>query len=439
MTKPIKLLCIDDEPMMLNAYKRVFRDATKYDLNTVENVLEYDLLDALEFDIIICDQRMPNILGTDVFKRLCDLGYHGKKIICAAYADFNDIMDAFNHDAIDYFLNKTWNNQEIRNLVETLNTVSSPEHVSSSENIEAVYSLAAKAAKSDISIYIQGETGTGKEVLTRYVHQQSKRVDGPYVTVNCATLTSTLFESLMFGHKKGAFTGASQDHIGFYEAANGGTLFLDEVVDIPVESQAKILRALQEGVITRLGDTKNIHVDVRVISASAKSITQAVAEGVFREDLMYRLNVYPIHIPPLRSRKSEISGLLAHFLKQFNFHEDWPQIRFEDGVEEILINYPWPGNIRELENTCNFLNVSLDQPLIRKSDLPAHIIKGSFPAAPSVRAAGESVSTVTISESPAQEMSIQQALDKCGQNKSKAAKLLGMSRMTLWRKMQKNE
>lgn len=436
MIKPIKILCIDDESMMLNAYKRVFRDTSKYHVSTLEDVSQYDLMDALESDVIICDQRMPNILGTDVFKQLGDLGFHGVKIICSAYADFDDIMNAFNHNEIDYFLNKTWSNQEIRSLVDSFNSSNSAENIKSNYNIEDVYILAAKAAKADISIYIQGETGTGKEVLTRYIHQQSKRVNEPYVTVNCATLTSTLFESLMFGHKKGAFTGATSDHIGFYEAADGGTLFLDEVVDIPLESQAKILRALQEGVITRLGETKDIKVDVRVISASAKSITKAVEEGVFREDLMYRLNVYPIHIPPLRSRKGEITGLLTFFLKKFNFHEDWQEITFEAGVEDILVNYPWPGNIRELENTCNYLNVSLDQPYIRKSDLPLHILRAKIvPSKESVSDEMQGGVTLPRVSQVKTHITIEQALEQSGQNKSKAAKLLGVSRMTLWRKI----
>jgi len=242
----------------------------------------------------------------------------------------------------------------------------------------------------------------------------------------------------MFGHKKGAFTGATQDHIGFYEAANGGTLFLDEVVDIPVESQAKILRALQENVITRLGESHDIHVDVRVISASAKPIQVAVDEGLFREDLMYRLNVFPLHIPPLRKRKPEIKKLLDQYLSKFNYHEDWPEITFGAGVEALLMEYEWPGNIRELENTCNYLNVSLTKPVINLIDLPINII--NWQKAKKENRAGCDVVEVESAFETTQGdpvMSVEQALEQCGNNKTKAARLLGISRMTLWRQLNK--
>lgn len=439
MSGNLKILCIDDEEMILNAYKRVFRNTDKYDVFVVNDVREYDLFNALNFDIVICDQRMPGVLGTDVFKELRELGYHGKKIICSAYADFDDIMTAFNKELIDYFLNKTWSNQEIRNLVDSFNPDNKPDSVKHNYNIEDVYLLADKAAVTDIAINIQGETGTGKEVLTRYIHNQSKRRDGPCITVNCSTLTASLFESLMFGHKKGAFTGATQDHVGFYEAANGGTLFLDEVVDIPPESQAKILRALQENVITRLGDSHDINVDVRVISASAKAIQEAVDEGAFREDLMYRLNVFPLHIPPLRKRKPEIKKLLDQYLSKFNFHEDWPEITLGEGVEALLMEYEWPGNIRELENTCNYLNVSLTKPVVNITDLPINIVNWQT-ANNKIKAGKADVQLAgAATNTPESEsvMSIKQALEQCDNNKSKAAKLLGISRMTLWRQLKK--
>jgi DNA-binding NtrC family response regulator len=438
MFKPIKILCIDDEVMMLNAYKRVFRDTSLYSVSVVEKIQNYDLLDALNNDIVICDQRMPGMLGTQVLTKLGDLGFHGKKIICSGHADFNDIMNAFNDGTIDYFLTKTWSNQEIRNLVNSFNPNEELKTECDDHTIEEVYRLADKAAGTDIAINIQGETGTGKEVLTRYIHQQSKRSEGPCITVNCATLTPSLFESLIFGHKKGAFTGASQDHVGFYEAANGGTLFLDEVVDIPLESQAKILRALQENVITRLGDSKDIKVDVRIISASAKSIADSVADCQFREDLMYRLNVFPIYIPPLRERQVEIKGLLSFYLAKFNYHDDWSEITYAPGVEQLLLNYAWPGNIRELENTCNYLNVSLSQPLIRRADLPVSIINHADQLLqPAVEPLNANNTSTHATDNETPELTVQQALDQSGNNKSKAAKLLGISRMTLWRQLNK--
>ncbi len=420
MAVPVNILCIDDELSVLNAMQRVFRDSKLYKITTVQEAHSYDLKHALEFDVIVCDQRMPGIQGSEIFSQLSGLGYGGIRIICSAFSDFDDITTAFNNNDIDYFLNKPWDNHEIRSLVNSsIRKVGTT--TEENKNIENVYKLADKAAKTQIPVYIQGESGTGKELLTRYIHDHSERKGGPYITVNCATLTTELFESLMFGHKKGAFTGASEDHMGFYQAAHNGTLLLDEVVDIPQQAQAKILRALQEKCITRLGDTHNIQVDVRIISASAKPMDEAVKNGEFREDLMYRLNVYPIQIPPLRNRVSEIEILFNHFMKEFNYHDDWPKIQLTQEFKNVLLSYRWPGNIRELENTCNYLCATLDNPIVQLDDLPSHILKNQTPDcesdAPQVQA----------------QLSIEEALEQCHNNKSKAAKLLGISRMTLWR------
>ncbi|MEY8203570.1 MAG: sigma-54 dependent transcriptional regulator [Bermanella sp.] len=426
MAKPINILCIDDEPSVLKTYQRVFRDSQAYSLTVMQDLRTYDLKQALAFDVIVCDQRMPGLLGSEVFKRLCGLGFQGSKIICSAYADFDDIIPTFNHGFIDFFLNKPWGNDEIRRLVNKLHEPGQREQLIIHDKMEKVYQLALKAAKTNISVYIQGETGTGKELLTRYIHNNSDRLDGPYITVNCATLTTELFESLMFGHKKGAFTGANENHMGFYQAAHGGTLFLDEVVDIPLEAQAKILRALQEKTITLLGETHDVTVDVRVISASAKPLSVAVKEGRFREDLMYRLNVYPIHIPPLRERRNEIELLFSQFMARFNYHPEWPKISCDEKVKKILHQYPWPGNIRELENVCNFLCATLEQPRVQGEDLPEYLLQG------------EGRAPQQLPDSSEATLSIEQALRQCDQNKSRAAKLLGISRQTLWRYLKNN-
>ncbi len=428
MAEPITILCIDDEPLILKAYQRVFRDASRYCVSVAEFPLQLNFNSMLEFDVIICDQRMPGMQGTDIFKKLSYLGFQGKKIICSAFSDFTDITAAFNQQYIDYFLNKPWQNDEVRHLVEGVKVLprdlgnrklESEKLDGDNQAIERTYKLAKKAAKTSICVYVQGETGTGKEVLTRYIHDHSDRLNGPYVAVNCATLTTELFESLMFGHKKGAFTGAVEDHEGFYQAANGGTLFLDEVVDIPLNAQAKILRALQENNINRVGDNNNIEVDVRVISASSKPMECAVKDGEFREDLMYRLNVYPIVIPPLRERLNEIEPLFNHFLEKFNYHDDWKTFEYDEEVKALLLQYQWPGNIRELENVCNYLCATIEVPKVQVWDFPVNF-------------SNENVSDGDTAVE-ASSLGIQQALDKCDGNKSKAAKLLGISRMTLWR------
>ncbi|MBV1873394.1 MAG: sigma-54 dependent transcriptional regulator [Gammaproteobacteria bacterium] len=430
MARPVQILCIDDEPSVLKSYQRVFRDSNSYHVVTLEDATKYDFREALKFDVIICDQRMPGILGSDIFKALCELGFQGKKIICSGYADFNDIMWAFNGKHIDHFLNKPWINEELKKLTEIRHQPKPFQSFSSSQEMDRVYQLAHKAADALIPVYIQGETGTGKEVITRYIHEHSTRAKNAFITVNCATLTTDLFESLMFGHKKGAFTGAHNDHVGFYQAAHGGTLFLDEVVEIPLPAQAKILRALQENTITRVGETHNIPVDVRIISASATSMEKAVSAGLFREDLMYRLNVYPITIPPLRARKKEIEILFKHFLEKFNFQSQWNAILYDESVRKWLLNYPWPGNIRELENLCHYLCATLDEPLVKLKNLPQHVLKLQEPDNKSQFHSIKPNTEHAI-------LTVEEALQQCKQNKSQAAKLLGISRMTLWRHLNK--
>lgn len=430
MVQRIQILCIDDESSVLKSYQRVFRDASRYHVVTLKDATKYDLREALEFDVIICDQRMPSIQGVDIFKSLCELGFQGQKIICSGYADFNDVVCAFNAKYIDSFIKKPWVNEELKSLVENLYQPK-PFHPSGSlHEMDQVYQLAHKAAGALIPVYIQGETGTGKEVITRYIHEHSTRAKNAFITVNCATLTTELFESLMFGHKKGAFTGAHNDHVGFYQAADGGTLFLDEVVEIPLPAQAKILRALQEGTITRVGETHNIPVDVRVISASARPMDEAVSAGLFREDLMYRLNVYPITIPPLRERNKEIEVLFMHFLEKFNFQSKWETVSYDEGVRKWMLSYSWPGNIRELENLCHYLCATLDEPLITLKDLPPHVLNAPDPAKKS-----NPHSANTSFEH--KELTVEEALEQCKQNKTQAARLLGISRMTLWRHLNK--
>ena len=434
MSNQIKILFVDDEQDILMAYQRVFRDSALYEIHTQQFPLELDYEHALTMDVIVCDQRMPHMLGTDIFHKLASLGFQGKKIICSGFSDFDDITQAFNEQAIDHFLNKPWDNEELRSLVTTYkgqSKVSSTESATSDNLMAKAYGQASKAAQSDVPIYINGETGTGKEVMTQFVHQQSTRSQGPLISVNCATLTADLFESLMFGHKKGAFTGAVKDHEGFFEAANGGTLFLDEVVDIPPTAQAKILRALQEQTITRLGDTQDRKVDVRIISASAKPLKTAVKEGRFREDLMYRLNVFPINIPPLRERLDEIPTLIQHFLMEYNFHRDWEDINCPDSVINHLLNYPWPGNIRELKNLCNYLCASIEAPTIELTDLPEEYQYYSN----KTQISEDRATTGSSSPDQGTKLTVEEALRQCNNNKTQAAKLLGISRMTLWRKL----
>lgn len=452
MHRPIKLLCIDDEPQILAGYKRLFRDASRFDVQYFEGPSFLDLGIVMQADVIISDQRMPDGLGTEMFERLSQHGVSARKIICSAHSDFLDITDAFNNQYIDYFVSKPWEPQELKKLVLSCTPSYETENAGADESSEErqvgfssnsavvaqAYKLARKAASSDISVYLQGETGTGKEVLARFIHDHSQRSDKPFVAVNCATLTTDLFESLLFGHKKGAFTGANENQQGFFEAAEGGTLFLDEVVDIPLAAQSKILRALQERCITRLGETTPRDVDVRIISASAKPMDEQVEAGLFRDDLMFRLNIYPITLPALRERSEDIIPLFSLFLNRFNTHHEWQEIDIQGDVLALMERYSWPGNIRELENLCNYLCTVLDRPEISMHDIPSRMKA----LAALVTQAPED-ETTSQPESPdfsaqAQSISkddIQAALARFNNNKSQAARYLGISRMTLWRRL----
>lgn len=445
MRRPIMLICVDDEAGNLRAYARLFRDTSQFEVLCFDSPASLDPEIAMCADVIISDQRMPDIQGTDFLRQLSERGVEAKKIICSAYSDFDDITEAFNKQYIDFFVSKPWDNDELKQLV--INCVRGylqPENDQQPSSVlEKAYSLGVKAAQTDVSVYIQGETGTGKELLARYIHDNSPRADQPFIAVNCATLTNSLFESLLFGHKKGAFTGATESQQGFFEAANGGTLFLDEVVDIPLDSQSKILRALQERCIVRLGETHSREVDIRIISASAKPMEAQVAEGQFRDDLMFRLNVYPISLPALRERGQDIIDLFLQFLAQYNIQHDWEAIDVHEEVIAFLKQYRWPGNVRELKNLCNYLCTVIEEPSISLADLPDRMKNSSETrdvvkpvVLPQTTHDQGEAETRSASNSKLEDTDILEALHKFNNNKTQAAKFLGVSRMTLWRRIQ---
>ncbi len=297
--------------------------------------------------------------------------------------------------------------------------------VGASEPMERIRELIRRVAPTPSTVLITGESGVGKEVVARQIHLQSERSQGPFVKVSCPAFPETLLESELFGHEKGAFTGASQRRIGRFEAACGGTIFLDEVGDLPPTVQAKLLRVLQEGVVERLGSNEPIRVDVRVIAATNKDLQKAVEQGTFRRDLFYRLNVVPIHIPPLRERKEDIPLLVEHFIEKF-------RRRFPHNVEgisedalELLLSYDWPGNVRELENAIERAIVVWSPRTIKPEHLPAEI-RGDVPLP-------QKPQTLPDMERCA----IIEALRKAGGNQVRAARLLGISRDKLRYRMKK--
>jgi two-component system response regulator HydG len=296
-----------------------------------------------------------------------------------------------------------------------------------SESFSRVLDLANRIAPFDSSVLITGQTGVGKEVLARYIHEHSARSKGPFVGVNCGALPETLLESELFGHKAGAFTGAIHDRVGLFEQAQRGTVFLDEIGDISPAVQLKILRVLQEREIMRVGESKARKIDVRIIAATNRNLAQTVREGTFREDLYYRLGVIEIPVPPLRDRREDILPLARHFVDQLSKKLKLPQLRLHATCLDYLQAYDWPGNVRELENAIERAAVFCKDGLILPEDLPGHILH-----AQSKRAGGDPL-TRTLAQ--VEDEHIHAVLELTGGNRSRAAKILGISPATLWRKL----
>ena len=300
------------------------------------------------------------------------------------------------------------------------------------------FNFIRKVVNADAPLFVCGETGTGKEMVARAIHQEGRRREGAFVALNCANLTENLLESQLFGHRKGAFTGANIDQKGLLQAANGGTLFLDEIVELPLGLQAKLLRVLQEREFTPLGETRAQKFDVQIVSAAAVTLEQVVQEGRFRQDLRFRLEVMPIHLPPLRERKSDLRLLFDIFLTRESVRQGVQITAVEPAVYEAIAAYPWPGNIRELANVCIYVAavVSANANAVTLECLPINFMKSLDSES---RNAGANPGSAADSTQPGKanpdSAAIAASLRAADGNKSEAARMLGISRMTLWRKI----
>jgi DNA-binding NtrC family response regulator len=289
--------------------------------------------------------------------------------------------------------------------------------------MQIVFKQIRDIARMDSTVLLGGETGTGKELVARAIHYNSPRKDKPFVAVNCAGLTESLLTSQLFGHKRGAFTGAVADQLGVFESANGGTLFLDEIGDIPLSVQTALLRVLQEREITRLGENKPRKVDVRIIAATHRNLTERVAAGQFREDFLYRIRVARINLPPLRERLEDLPLMVAWFLSGFRVRTGRAELEISQEAMEFLLEHSWPGNIRELRSAIEHAVIHTSGPIIQPGDLPPEIFGATVPQhSPEIPALDE-------------RQRILQALEQTGGNRMAAARLLGIGRSTLYRKL----
>jgi two-component system response regulator AtoC len=364
-----KVLIVDDEKLVRDFIQETLK-RSKFDVEAVDcGQKAFNLMREKQFDLVITDLKMPDFTGIDVLKKAKELCPGALVVIVTAYGSVENAVEAMRLGAFNYLI-KPFSPDTIEAVVEKanehLNLVaensylrqqlnpagSSPTApvVAESPVMKKLITDAERIAKSNANVMITGESGTGKEVIASLIHFQSNRSKGPFIKVNCAAIPETLIESEFFGHEKGSFTGALSTHRGRFELANGGTLLLDEITEVPISLQAKLLRAIQEQEFQRIGGTKPIHVDVRIVSTSNRNMQEAINDKKIREDLYYRLNVMPIHLPPIRDRKPDIIPLVEFFLKKFTQENHKEPIKLTKPAAELLNNYDWPGNVREIGN-----------------------------------------------------------------------------------------
>lgn len=295
--------------------------------------------------------------------------------------------------------------------------------------MQQIFDLITNAAQSDAPVIILGESGTGKELVAKAIHENSRRQDYPFVKVNCASLNEALLESELFGHVKGAYTGAIRSRAGRFEAAHKGSILLDEVGDLPILTQAKLLRVLEEKVIERVGDNRPVPINVRIISATNKDLKQLVQQGLFREDLFYRINVIPIHIPPLRERIEDIPILAEAFFRRIRLKTDKKINAISNEAMQMLMSYSWPGNVRELRSTFEYAFVTCQDSVIQPGHLPPHIQQ--------LEGAGKAAVQTNVNRNETKKRRLIEALKEAGGNQSRAAELLGVSRVTVWNQIKR--
>lgn len=382
-----KILIVDDELLVRNFLSETLK-RSGMEVATAENGRKaLQILKESTFDLVITDMKMPDLTGIDILRKVKESSPGTLVVVITAFGSIENAVAAMRLGAFDYLL-KPFSPDTIEAMIEKAQDHRSlveendylRQHISTgghqsfqvigeSPAMQKILSDVAQVAKSNASVFITGESGTGKEVIARAIHTQSQRAQKPFIKVNCAAVPDTLIESEFFGHEKGAFTGASQKKLGRFELAHGGTLLLDEITEIPLTLQPKLLRAIQEQEFERVGGTKPVKVDVRLISTSNRDIKAAIAEKVLREDLFYRLNVVPIDLPPLRERPEDILPLAYYFLARMSLENHKEKKELSKEASQKLAAYSWPGNVRELANVMERAIVMDDSPIITPAQL----------------------------------------------------------------------
>ena len=441
MKNKIKLLFVDDDKTFSKVMKK---ELTRMGYSVVCADCGEKAIDTFKkrnFEVIILDIKMPGIGGLNTLKGVKEIDPEVEVIMLTGRATIESAVESMKIGAYDYItkpcrlseldilLKKAYEKRQIsKENISLKRLVTSKERdkvmISQSDKMKPVFNLIDKVAVTDSTVLIQGESGTGKELVARDIHQKSKRNQYPFVAVNCAALHDTLLESELFGHVKGAFTGAHEARQGLFEVADKGTLFLDELGELPTNIQAKLLRVLESGEIRRLGDSKVIFVDTRIITATNKDLTAMVKGGTFREDLFFRINIVRVSLPPLRDRHDDIPLLAQHFLKTHKINTT--EKKFCDDALECMKRYSWPGNIRELENFVENIIIVTDDEKIGVCNLPEEI-RGYV--------TNDYVLDADVSLSDLEKQHIINTLSKMNGNKTRVADTLGISIKTLYNKL----
>lgn len=482
-----KILLIDDESDVLYAFRRIF-DSPKTEITTASSGEEgLERFPVVQPDLVIMDVRMGGMTGLQTLEKIRAIDARTPVIMMTAYGTTKTAIEAMKFGAYDYLL-KPFDVPKLQQLVYqalkashdmrqsiSLDKLEDPADdelgiVGRSEPMQKVFKLVGQLATSQATALITGESGTGKEIVARAIYQNSSRSQQPYLAINCAAIPENLLESELFGHEKGAFTGANAVRIGKFEQCNHGTIFLDEIGDMALQTQTRILRVLQNGTFERVGSNKPIKVDVRVIAATNKDLESAVADREFREDLFYRLNVVRIHLPPLRERMDDIRLLVSYFLKKFSSLHGGTAKSISGEALTALENHLWPGNVRELENVIQRSLVVTKGDAILIGDLPGEVM-GTVPTSKAVKSTPASANTPSDETDSAPSVESEEtdlipglaaklfqwaktspdlkiipaverelvrcALQETGGNQLKAASLLGITRATLRKRIEK--
>ena len=443
-TEREKVLVVDDEENIRHLLKTILTHEGYRVKCAEDGAAALALLEKEPFDQVLCDVRMPVMDGLAFLAEIKARQIETTVIMMSAYGTIESAIEAMKAGAYDY-VTKPFKRDEV---VLALRKAAEREHlrrenrrlraeieagaacgmVAKSEPMRRILELVGKVADYKTTVLLTGESGTGKELIAQAIHRSGSRAKGPLVTLNCAALPETLLESELFGHVKGAFTDAVRDKAGLISQADGGTLFLDEIGDMPASLQVKLLRVLQEEEVRPVGGTASHQVDVRVIAATAKELEREVASGRFREDLFYRLNVLPIHIPPLRQRPEDIPPLVAHFVAKYNLRLGLAVEGLSPAAMSACLAYDWPGNVRELENAIERAMVLTDSRTIGRDNLPPALQGAAEAAAPTGLAVRENVRQL-------ERQLIVRALEKTGGNRTQACQLLQISHPSLLAKI----